>query len=264
VHFDGVVVGVLIGLAAVYGAASVLLGFAWRNLLEFCGIKVGGHWAVQTYAISQLAKYVPGNVFQFASRQAIGLSAGLPGWPLAKSALWEIGLMVGTGALFGLLAAPIVTASSMALSLVIFASLLAVGYAGLSNFIGPGAARAAFKYAVFLAVSGLTFVSTLAVVVGQDDLDSAMLLPLCGVYVIAWLGGLITPGAPAGIGVRELLLLTLLVDVASGPKIALAAVLARVVTMTGDVLFFLGAWLTNTDKNGPGSPWLKGRTLCRE
>jgi len=35
------------------------------------------------------------------------MAAGLAGWPLAKSAVWELGLISATGGLFGLLALPL-------------------------------------------------------------------------------------------------------------------------------------------------------------
>jgi uncharacterized membrane protein YbhN (UPF0104 family) len=61
---------------------------------------------------------------------------------------------------------------------------------------------------------------------------------LCGSYVIAWLAGLITPGAPAGVGVRELVLLFLLGEQIPAADLLLAVVLGRIVTVVGDLLFF--------------------------
>jgi uncharacterized membrane protein YbhN (UPF0104 family) len=99
------------------------------------------------------------------------------------------------------------------------------------------------QYAVFLMIAGLIFVGTLAVITGRVGWDPAVILPLCGAYAIAWLAGVATPGAPAGIGVREFVLLYLLSGVASDPEMTLAVILARVVNMAGDTLFFGGACL---------------------
>lgn len=64
-------------------------------------------------------------------------------------------------------------------------------------------------------------------------------IPLSGVYVLAWLAGLVTPGAPAGVGVRELVLLFLLKGIVAEADLLLAVVLGRVVTVVGDFGFFV-------------------------
>jgi uncharacterized membrane protein YbhN (UPF0104 family) len=66
---------------------------------------------------------------------------------------------------------------------------------------------------------------------------------LCSAYVVAWLIGLVTPGAPAGVGVRELILVFLLQGLVGESELLLTVVLGRVVTVTGDFLFFLVSWL---------------------
>ena len=62
---------------------------------------------------------------------------------------------------------------------------------------------------------------------------------VCGAYVIAWLAGLVTPGAPAGIGVREIVMYALLHTLISQSDLLTAIVLARIVTVAGDLLFYL-------------------------
>ena len=74
-------------------------------------------------------------------------------------------------------------------------------------------------------------------------------LPLGGAYVLAWLVGLVTPGAPAGVGIRELVLLFVLKGVIPETDLLLAVVMGRVVTIFGDVLYFLNtSFFTEADK----------------
>ena len=96
----------LFGLAVVSAIANLLLVSAWKTLLQYFGIVVNFSWSLKTYGVSQLAKYVPGNIFHLAGRQAIGQAAGLPAWPLAKSTVWELGLLAVTGAMVGVLVLP--------------------------------------------------------------------------------------------------------------------------------------------------------------
>ena len=58
---------------------------------------------------------------------------------------------------------------------------------------------------------------------------------------MAWLAGLLTPGAPAGIGVRELVLVLLLKGIVPEAELLLAVLLSRLVTVGGDLLFYLVA-----------------------
>ena len=60
-----------------------------------------------------------------------------------------------------------------------------------------------------------------------------------GSFVAAWLVGLLTPGAPAGIGVREVFLLAALGHLVAESELLWLTSLARLVTMFGDLVFYL-------------------------
>jgi hypothetical protein len=185
-----------------------MLAYGWRNLLSHLGTTISPKAAVGIYGVAQLAKYVPGNVLHLAGRQALGIAAGIPGWTLAKSAVWELALIATAAAGFGLLTLPLLDpACSMALSLGAFAALLTI--------------------------------------VADTAMDGSVpWLPVCGAYVLAWLSGLVTPGAPAGIGVRELTLLFLLKGLVSEADLTLTVLLARIVTVVGDLFFYVLARFT--------------------
>lgn len=226
-------------LALIYGLSSLMLALAWWNLLGQFGADTSRHWAVRTYGVSQIAKYVPGNIFHLAGRQAMGLAAGVPGWPLAKSAVWELGLISATGGLFGLLALPLlVPGLPMTASAGLFAAAMCVAVILLRRFISLQAARAFAWHAGFLAVSGFLFVLLIELLAGNPGFSAGFWLPLGGAYVLAWLAGLVTPGAPAGVGVRELVLLFLLKGLVGEADLLLAVVLGRLVTVAGDLGFF--------------------------
>jgi hypothetical protein len=72
-------------LTAAYGICGSILALAWRQLLGWHGVRVARAWSVRAYGTSQLAKYIPGNIFHLAGRQAMGVAAGMPAWPFAKS-----------------------------------------------------------------------------------------------------------------------------------------------------------------------------------
>jgi glycosyltransferase 2 family protein len=231
----------LAGLAATYAAANLLLALAWWHLLAFLGAAASTSWAMHAYAVSQLAKYVPGNIFHLAGRQALGVAAGLPGWALAKSAAWELGMLAIAGALFGLLVAPLVVDRvPPALSWMAFAAALLAAGVLARRRLGAAVASTLGLHASFLAMSGLVFAGTLEIA-SPAALGTALLPAVCGAYVVAWLAGLITPGAPAGIGVREVVLVLLLGGHVPEAALLVAVVLGRMVTVAGDLAFFAAA-----------------------
>lgn len=229
-------------LSLLYGLAGVLLALAWQRLLAHFAAPAPRPWAVKVYGLSQISKYVPGNIFHLAARQGRGMAAGVAGWPLAKSAVWELGLLAGAGFLFGFLVLPLVAPDvPAALAVALFAAACGGALLGLARLIGGDVARAFAWQVMFLFASGLTFLGVLVALEVSGLGGIGVWLAVLGAYVLAWLAGLVTPGSPAGLGVRELALLLLLDGVVPEAELLQAIVLARAVSVLGDTAFFVGA-----------------------
>ncbi|QTP58890.1 hypothetical protein HNO53_09335 [Billgrantia antri] len=240
---------IVVLLSLFYGVANILLAHAWWHLLLFNKVKPRVKWAILTYGLSQLAKYVPGNIFHLAGRQALGMAAGFPARALAKSALWELGLIVMAGAIFGPLVVPLVWSElSYLMSYTLFCVVAMTLIFVISHWFSRDIAAALICQIIFLTISGVIFILVLSLVV-----PNYTVLPsfpaLCAAYVIAWLAGLVTPGAPAGIGVREVVLLFFLGGVIGPADLLLAVLLGRVVTIAGDLFYFSASWLSSMGKN---------------
>ena len=229
-------------LALVYGLSNLMLAQAWHKLLQHLGVSVAAPWAICAFGVSQIAKYVPGNIFQLVGRQAMGAAAGLSHWPLAKSAVWELGLIAVAGAMFGLLVLPVLTEHIAALTSLTFfvASLITIVF--VLNYLFSKAIVLAFLlYVSFLLLSGMLFLGLIELITENNVIKVTDWPALIGAYVVAWLVGLVTPGAPAGIGVRELALLFLLTGMVGEAELVMAVALGRLVTASGDGLFFIAS-----------------------
>ncbi|UJW85873.1 hypothetical protein [Devosia sp. SL43] len=226
-------------LAAVYGASNVLLARGWWSLLGFLNVTASWTWALQAYATSQLAKYVPGNIFQFAGRQVIGVAAGIDGRSLVKSTGLELAMLVLGGVMFAPLVLSLLIDSegSSFASVAAFAVILVLVISVILRFFGWGLIRASMYYLGFIGISGAVFLWIIQAVGGVVPLWAYP--SIAGAYVIAWLAGLVTPGAPAGLGVREAVLLFLLREIIQPDQVLLAVVVGRVVTIFGDVGFYI-------------------------
>jgi uncharacterized membrane protein YbhN (UPF0104 family) len=243
-RFDGFTLIIISCLAFIYGLANIFLALAWWNLLEHFGAAATKLWAIRTYGLTQLARYIPGNIMHLASRQAFGQSAGIAGWLLAKASVWELGIICMTGALYAIPILPqflpVVIPSTASAG---FLGILLAMALGLKRYLGLSITRTFGWHIVFLMISGMVFVSLLALIMREGSIDFTNTLLFCGAFVVAWLAGLVTPGAPAGVGVRELVLVMLLKGLVPESDLLLAVLLSRIVTVGGDILFFLLASL---------------------
>lgn len=231
-------------LTIIYCTANFVLARGWWHLLLHVGARPRQIWALRTYGISQIGKYLPGNIFHLAGRQAMGMLAGLDGKLLAKSVAAELSLIVFAGTIFSIFGLPLIP-----LNLTPFGSVaLFLVIAGISvfQFVQRSAwlvLSALICQTIYLILSGLVFVGTLSLVAPGLSFTPSFIVGCCGAFVCAWLSGLVTPGAPAGAGVREMVLWFFLSSAANHHDILLAVVFSRMVTVAGDLLFFLAARL---------------------
>ncbi|MGH6945409.1 MAG: hypothetical protein ACREH6_14475, partial [Geminicoccaceae bacterium] len=260
-HPERLALTILLGALA-YALASFLLAEAWRQLLGPSATKAPARSYHALYGRTQIAKYLPGNVLHFAGRQILGRELGHGQAALALASLLETLLLLLVAAI---LAVPLASRSLDAAWLrggwmpaVGAVALIAAGaglwlarsHAGLPVPKGwrraDGEAirlepyrlwRAALLYAVFFAsAGGLLWMLTLTLDQGRPELGR---LVICiEALAAAWAIGFVTPGASAGLGVREAVLIMALQGELGGQASTLVALTMRLVTIGGDALFF--------------------------
>ncbi len=229
----------IVALSIIYGAANFLLARAWWHLLQNFRLPVSRLESTKIFGISQLAKYVPGNIFHLAGRQALGMAAGLAPGALAKSTVWELGLLAVVGAQFGWLILPLIMPHfSESISLLLLLGSVVLTGKVLLGIFGRHVAYSFLWQILFMLVSSVIFIALILMMSGGEGLTVWNLLTIGGAYIAAWLVGLVTPGAPAGVGIRELILLFMLNSVVGEKDLLMAVLLGRLVTVGGDLLFF--------------------------
>ena len=253
----------LAAAATVYGAAGFLLSTAWRYLLRWSGEQdVCWHESRRVYARTQLAKYVPGNVLQFVGRQVVGRQAGWSHLGLAVSSVFELISLLSISCILAILGLAMTGMKIGAVSLTSLFVFLAgvIGIVGIFLFIaprllndrGPEASSriagcrisalwptALLHTAFFLIGGGVLLL--VCVVVLKTPINLEYWPAVISLFAIAWTAGSITPGAPSGLGVREAVLVMGLSPIAPVAQAILIAGLMRLVTIGGDLLFFLVA-----------------------
>ncbi len=263
--------------ALLYGAAGFLLAAAWRQILaaERPPGPAAGYHAV--YGRTQIAKYLPGNCFHFVGRQMLGGALGHSQAGLALASLVETALLVAiaTGLALPLAAARLgawtvlVPAGALAMvALLLFAPrLLPVGLwpdrasarrrLPAGNLLCAVAAQAAF----FCIMGGILWL--LAALLGDHRPGALDPLTSISALALAWVIGFVTPGASAGIGVREAVLILVLEGALGAEASAAAALALRLVTTAGDGIFFglaLALPLPSRPDPSPALPALQSKS----
>lgn len=223
--------------ALLYALCGFLLAAAWRNLLPNLDKEPGqDRKLVHIYARSQITKYIPGNVAQVAYRHVMAHKLVGDHALLAKSAALEIaslslaGLLVGAIAWFPGVLWQVLLFTIAALA-ALFIAWRAVAYVpSVSAFAG-----AVLLHSVFFVVVGFILIGLLYAV-QFPDLPQVW-LQVVGVLAFSWIAGMLTPGSPSGVGIREALIVSLLGS-AYEAELLVAVLAFRVVTILGDVCFF--------------------------
>ena len=256
----------VVGLSVVYALTSLPLAWAWWMALGALGdcLSWGRIWRL--YARTQIAKYLPGNVFHFAARHIAAREEGAKDAVLAIAAGLEIGMLLLSAAALSLLALDHLLSFFGQLPWITLLVLLAAGAltsgaalilwretiaAKTTKWHWRQLALAQLGYGVFILMSALLFVGA-CLLAGADRGTIVKNLPvLMGGYACSWASGFIVPGAPGGLGIREAALVALLGATVGESTIVLAAVMSRMISTLGDGLFFSSSALRVGRRNGP-------------
>lgn len=232
----------ILALSCFVSLCNFFLVVIWFRCLEYLGVSTSYPCATWIYGISQLGKYIPGNIFHLAGRQTLGMAENLPGGKVLRSMFWELAILAGAAT--SVFCPPFVAqyffSSLPPLWLAgIFAfCCIAVPY-GVGRVLGT-TLRAAFLWSIlYLCCMGCVF-SVILSLITQAPLSPMELFFAGTAYVAAWFLGLVTPGAPAGLGIREGAMLFLLKDMPiPEADLLLAVLLGRIISIFGDFLFFM-------------------------
>lgn len=247
-----------------YALVSLALSFAWFALLNSLGGPSLNFWNChRIYARSQIAKYIPGNIFHLGGRHALGAQKGLDHSALFAAAILEAGGVV--------LSASIITLAALSLGpenlwgyssdyylcgllLALIAPIVLVCIAPrlkLLRKIRLFDAKPALVmrqlftvlvlYILFFVLSGSIIIGIDCYIRGVDGMQDWAVVVV--VYAISWVAGFVTPGASAGIGVREAVIVAWLGGVVGEGHGLFIALIFRIVTVLGDVFLFASSFI---------------------
>lgn len=232
----------------------------WRNLLADLDHRLPWSVCLTIYGLAQFGKYLPGNVGHHVGRVVLARRAGVPTTATIQTMLIEITCGVGVGSGVALLGLAHFVAHDTRVSagalILVFVATMVISWAGLwliNTFLPGWAARITGggrivqpRLGTMIWIS-LLYLGTFLTVALLLDLHArylfgageSHLFMLVSIFAWSWIAGYITPGAPAGLGVREAILASSLTPI-YGSSTAIGLTLSlRVVTTFGDGLAFL-------------------------
>ena len=269
--------GLLLVGALVSGLAVAVNGLAWAVLLRWLHCPLPTGQAVVVFARTNLLKYIPGGIWHLAGRIQLLRSHG-HGWGQAAMGVLLDPLLMAVAALLllplggwqqglGLLGPLAVVCllpgwqEPLMRHLLRRVKLPRVGGSATAK-LSPGLVLpGSFPGGPLLAEMAFVLVRYLGFALCAHGFLPPGTPPgsLLAAFALAWTAGLVIPGAPAGLGVFELVLVLWLGGIVQEEAALLATALSyRVASTMGDALAAIGAWGVNClGKRWKTSNWIR-------
>ncbi|HIK33268.1 MAG TPA: UPF0104 family protein [Oscillatoriales cyanobacterium M59_W2019_021] len=241
--------------------AQTWAGWVWGWILEEFNQTADPIWATRTFLKTNIAKYLPGNIWHFYRRVWAAQNAGISLEAATLSVVVEPLLMASAALAMGLLLATSNTWLWQSAALAVVATTLhprvlspvaerlsLVKAKAFRSEISEGSIFQMKRYPLrpwlgelgFLVWRGAGFV---LIVLALSPVSPQQFPLLISGFSLAWLLGLILPGAPGGLGVFEATALALLDNTFSTGLILSAVAIYRVVSILAEAGGAGLAWL---------------------
>jgi uncharacterized membrane protein YbhN (UPF0104 family) len=218
-------------------------GLVWPFLLQRLGIQASSAW-VALFFKSQLGKYLPGSVWQYAGRIGLVRARGVPTQAALISLVVEVAVSALAAGAVSVLVLParwaIVVSLPLAAVVLIAGRRLATARLPLpprldsalvSRALHALPAAGALYLLVWVAYGAAFWLTGRALfAVSISELPR-----YTGVFALSWLAGLVAVFAPGGIGVREAVIVGLLGGRLGEPEAIVLAATSRIILTAVDL-----------------------------
>lgn len=248
--------------------AQTWAGWVWGGILQEFDPTTDRRWATRTFLKTNIAKYLPGNIWHFYRRIGAARDVGIPVETATLSVVLEALLMAASALLVAFLLADAGNWQWQALGLAIVATsihprILSPVAGRLSDLkakafrrreaqpttfsmqrypLGPWLGELGF---VLWRSMGFVLILIAVAPLGFDRLPLVV-----GAFSLAWLLGLILPGAPGGLGVFEVAVLALLDGSFPTGALLSAVAIYRVISILAEAGGAGLAWLDERSREG--------------
>jgi len=265
----------LLGAVVLAAVACFLIvpvsSWAWQGLLGSLSCTSSLLTLNAIMGVTQIGKYVPGNVAQHIGRSAWSLRRGIPSSALFISLAVEFLLAAAMAGLIGASALtmyllphgnslhahlPLLGLAAVTVLASVVGLTLAIKYIpqltrrffpnGVTHEIAPPSIRAMLRAALAYSANYILIgISFFCIAKASGSNDSASPVLFVAAFSLSWLAGFVTPGAPAGLGIREAAMAAILAPFIEH-SVALSAIVAfRIASTAGDLFSLLWGGIAN-------------------
>ena len=233
----------------ILNSLSILIGIiAWHVMLLQYAHKSFPFFASYYYfSKTEIAKYLPGNIFHFIGRQALASKIGISQVEMAKiSLLFSFLLLTGTiltSTIFAFLSQEIPTLilTLMGISSIITLIVLVYLYPSF-----PMRKKVSMNGYLSLSVALQGIMLGMIVMYQSESFTTNLFFQCVSIYTLSWLIGFVTPGASGGLGIREgtfIAIATYLHLNISADIIIFSVLLVRLINICVDVILYLSTMI---------------------
>ncbi|MBD2441711.1 flippase-like domain-containing protein [Dolichospermum sp. FACHB-1091] len=249
--------------------AHIWAGWIWTWVLKELNQSVSSIEFIQVYLKTNIAKYLPGNVWHYYGRIIAAKNANIPTNIATLSVLLEPLLMLAAALIIILLFASQIVVNNWKINLVILQLLGLIIILGILHpwFLNPTIqlldrwknkksqpenqlidsfiinrypVKPLLGEIVFLGLRGAGFILTMLAI---NSLTWQQIPLLFGTFTCAWVMGLVIPGAPGGLGVFETIAILLLQYHFPAALVISAIALYRLISILAETTGAAIAWL---------------------
>lgn len=246
--------------------AHIWSGWVWHLILQTIGQPRDSRWSTVVYLKTNIAKYLPGNVWHFYGRVRALQSTGSATGAAIVGVLLEPLIMAAAALGLAAISFSITVSNDWRLLFLSVAALVFMLVAIHPRFLNPllrklGKAKAqaqrmtvitstlrlqAYPWRSLLGELGFVFLRGLGfmmTIVALQGFEPSLFFPILGAFSVAWLFGLVVPGAPGGVGVFEAVAIALLGNYLSSGLLLTSVALYRLISTLAEALGAGLIWL---------------------
>ncbi|TGK04511.1 hypothetical protein EHO58_11475 [Leptospira selangorensis] len=263
IHWNVRTVSVSVLAVLIYTGNFLIAGTIWFILLKDYGAKIEWKETLRIISVSQFGKYLPGNIGQHVGRVALANEKEVPIIITLQTLFIESAILAITGISISVLGFFFYNFQSLHDSRIVIIQLILLalvalllpklfffiinrfGKERLLKFTGGVQLRIP-KFSTLILVSILYLITFFNIGIVLDLVaETVFEYPESNIFLLttafswSWILGYLTPGAPAGLGVREAIIVASL-STRYEPGIAIGlSVILRFITTIGDGAVFL-------------------------
>jgi hypothetical protein len=199
------------------------------------------------FSKTEIAKYLPGNVFHFLGRQALASQMGISQKNMAQASLYAT-MVLCVATVFSTFVLALVGQEISSFVLLLL-GLVVLGSMGVIFFMYRSfSIRQKLKMLGVLSISIALQGVMLGLVVWYmlpEGISLSLFMTLAAIYILSWLVGFVTPGASGGLGVREgaFIAIASYLDLSMPTDVVVFAVLlVRLINILGDTVLYISTY----------------------